>query len=114
MCYKFYTFQNSIFLQGKPAIAHRDLKSKNILVRQDGVCAVADLGLAVRYKDLQKKNYPENYPRHCVTVRIPQLDIMVIRLTQKYVYVYNYTNNNFCKTLFKSHNKEPEAKEPVY
>jgi len=35
--------------QGKPAIAHRDLKSKNILVRQDGVCAVADLGLAVRY-----------------------------------------------------------------
>jgi len=35
--------------QGKPAIAHRDLKSKNILVRHDGVCAVGDLGLAVRY-----------------------------------------------------------------
>ncbi|XP_023332900.1 TGF-beta receptor type-1 [Eurytemora carolleeae] len=34
---------------GKPAIAHRDLKSKNILVRHDGVCAVGDLGLAVRY-----------------------------------------------------------------
>jgi len=35
--------------QGKPAIAHRDIKSKNILVRHDGVCAVGDLGLAVRY-----------------------------------------------------------------
>lgn len=35
--------------QGKPAIAHRDLKSKNILVRHDGVCAIGDLGLAVRH-----------------------------------------------------------------
>ena len=36
-------------LLGKPAIAHRDLKSKNILVRSNGTCAIADLGLAVRY-----------------------------------------------------------------
>ncbi|XP_075588750.1 TGF-beta receptor type-1 isoform X5 [Dermatophagoides farinae] len=35
--------------QGKPAIAHRDLKSKNILVKMNGTCAIADLGLAVRY-----------------------------------------------------------------
>lgn len=35
--------------QGKPAIAHRDLKSKNILVKLNGVCAIGDLGLAVRY-----------------------------------------------------------------
>ena len=35
--------------QGKPAIAHRDLKSKNILVGGDGVCAIGDLGLAVRH-----------------------------------------------------------------
>ena len=38
--------------QGKPAIAHRDLKSKNILVSGDGggACAViGDLGLAVRH-----------------------------------------------------------------
>uniref|UniRef100_A0A5S6QFE1 receptor protein serine/threonine kinase n=1 Tax=Trichuris muris TaxID=70415 RepID=A0A5S6QFE1_TRIMR len=33
----------------KPAIAHRDLKSKNILVRYDNSCCIADLGLAVRY-----------------------------------------------------------------
>ncbi|UYV76081.1 ACVR1C [Cordylochernes scorpioides] len=36
--------------QGKPAIAHRDLKSKNILVKSNGSCAIADLGLAVRYQ----------------------------------------------------------------
>ncbi|XP_003427942.1 TGF-beta receptor type-1 isoform X7 [Nasonia vitripennis] len=35
--------------QGKPAIAHRDLKSKNILVRTNGTCAIGDLGLAVRH-----------------------------------------------------------------
>ncbi|KRT85860.1 protein kinase, partial [Oryctes borbonicus] len=35
--------------QGKPAIAHRDLKSKNILVKYNGTCAIGDLGLAVRH-----------------------------------------------------------------
>merc|ERR1719367_324068 len=34
---------------GKPAIAHRDLKSKNILVKKDLTCAIADLGLCVRH-----------------------------------------------------------------
>lgn len=32
----------------KPAIAHRDFKSKNILVRNDGECVIADLGMAVK------------------------------------------------------------------
>ncbi|XP_013382711.1 TGF-beta receptor type-1 [Lingula anatina] len=35
--------------QGKPAIAHRDLKSKNILVKRNATCCIADLGLAVRH-----------------------------------------------------------------
>ncbi|XP_074662656.1 TGF-beta receptor type-1-like [Tubulanus polymorphus] len=35
--------------QGKPAIAHRDLKTKNILVKNNGTCCLADLGLAVRH-----------------------------------------------------------------
>ena len=46
----------------KPAIAHRDIKSKNILVRNDLQCCIADFGLAVM-KDLRgdsKINMPTN------------------------------------------------------
>ncbi|KAL3287137.1 hypothetical protein HHI36_001617 [Cryptolaemus montrouzieri] len=35
--------------QGKPAIAHRDIKSKNILVKANGTCCIADFGLAVTH-----------------------------------------------------------------
>lgn len=35
--------------QGKPAIAHRDIKSKNILVKSNGTCCIADFGLAVTH-----------------------------------------------------------------
>jgi len=35
--------------QGKPGIAHRDLKSKNILVKSNLTCCIADLGLAVKH-----------------------------------------------------------------
>merc|ERR1711915_742494 len=35
--------------RGKPAIAHRDIKSRKILVKNDGTAAIADFGLAVRY-----------------------------------------------------------------
>lgn len=37
------------FSLGKPAMAHRDIKSRNILVKADGSCCIADLGLAVRF-----------------------------------------------------------------
>lgn len=37
---------------GKPAIAHRDIKSKNILVKNNGQCCIADLGLAVMHSQL--------------------------------------------------------------
>ena len=37
-------------MQGKPGIAHRDLKSKNILVRGDGECVIGDFDLAVIQK----------------------------------------------------------------
>ncbi|CAB1330136.1 unnamed protein product, partial [Coregonus sp. 'balchen'] len=36
--------------QGKPAIAHRDLKSRNILVKRNGQCCIADLGIVEEYR----------------------------------------------------------------
>jgi len=38
--------------QGKPGIAHRDLKSRNILVKRDLSCAIADLGLCVKHNSV--------------------------------------------------------------
>ncbi|XP_075036941.1 activin receptor type-1 [Mixophyes fleayi] len=49
--------------QGKPAIAHRDLKSKNILVRKNGQCCIADLGLAVMHSQSTNQLDVGNNPR---------------------------------------------------
>nr|XP_020860599.1 activin receptor type-1C isoform X4 [Phascolarctos cinereus] len=47
--------------KGKPAIAHRDLKSKNILVKKCEACAIADLGLAVKHDSvLNTIDIPQN------------------------------------------------------
>lgn len=47
--------------QGKPAIAHRDLKSKNVLVNKNGQCCIADLGLAVmHFQDTNKLDVGNN------------------------------------------------------
>ena len=35
--------------EGKPPIVHRDLKTRNILVKGDYSCCIADLGLALRF-----------------------------------------------------------------
>jgi len=41
--------------EGKPAMAHRDIKSKNILVKNNGTCCLADLGLAVLHTSVNDK-----------------------------------------------------------
>nr|XP_003223320.1 PREDICTED: bone morphogenetic protein receptor type-1A [Anolis carolinensis] len=47
--------------QGKPAIAHRDLKSKNVLIKRNGTCCIADLGLAVKFNsDTNEVDVPLN------------------------------------------------------
>jgi serine/threonine protein kinase len=36
----------------KPAIAHRDLKSRNVLVKNDGTCCICDLGLSIKFQSM--------------------------------------------------------------
>ncbi|KAL5258003.1 hypothetical protein ACHWQZ_G012826 [Mnemiopsis leidyi] len=48
----------------KPAIAHRDVKSKNILVKSNMECCINDLGLAVRHDS--KNDEVERPPDHRV------------------------------------------------
>eukprot|EP00062_Callorhinchus_milii_P013009 gi/632960651/ref/XP_007896316.1/ PREDICTED: activin receptor type-1-like [Callorhinchus milii] len=55
---------NEIFgTEGKPAIAHRDLKSKNILVRKNLHCCIADLGLAVMHSQTNNQLDVGNNPK---------------------------------------------------
>lgn len=48
---------------GKPAIAHRDIKSKNILVKKNGQCAIADFGLAVKFLSESNEIHIAQNPR---------------------------------------------------
>lgn len=53
--------QEIIGKEGKQAIAHRDIKSKNILVKTDGECCIADFGLCVLFDpSTQSLNVAEN------------------------------------------------------
>ena len=45
--------------QAKPAIAHRDMKTKNVLVKNNMTCCIADFGLAV-FKNQNEMNIPTN------------------------------------------------------
>lgn len=44
---------------GKSCIAHRDINSRNILVRHDLTCCICDLGLAVIPKRSENKSISE-------------------------------------------------------
>ncbi|MBN3277521.1 ACV1C protein, partial [Polyodon spathula] len=61
--YPYHSAENAVTIKlGKPAIAHRDLKSKNILVKKNGTCAIADLGLAVKHDSVTNMiDIPSNH-----------------------------------------------------
>jgi bone morphogenetic protein receptor type-1B len=56
--------QEIISTQYKPCIAHRDLKTKNILVKSNLECCIADFGLAVRFNSsINQLDYGASFPK---------------------------------------------------
>ena len=70
--------------QGKPAIAHRDLKSRNILVKRDLTCAIGDLGLCVRHKpETDSVDIPVNTKQGTKRYMAPEVTLTKYKCTQK-------------------------------
>jgi serine/threonine protein kinase len=47
-------------MENKQPIAHRDIKSRNILVSSSGECVIGDLGLALRLDDFHRQKMEIN------------------------------------------------------
>lgn len=60
----------------KPAIAHRDLKTKNILVKSDMTCVIGDLGLAVRRETLETEVADINHMDRVGTIRYMSPEVL--------------------------------------
>lgn len=65
-------------------MAHRDLKSKNILVKSDGTCVIADFGLAVTHSHVTGKLDLGNNPK-VGTKRYMSPEVLDERYTSKYM-----------------------------
>jgi serine/threonine protein kinase len=53
----------------KPSIAHRDLKTKNILIKNNFECCIGDFGLAVRFNSQTNKMECETSPNTFIKIR---------------------------------------------
>jgi len=59
--------------RGKPKIAHRDIKTKNILVKDDLTCCIGDFGLAVSDNDQIEKEVLKNERESTIRYMAPEV-----------------------------------------
>ncbi|CAF4302428.1 unnamed protein product, partial [Rotaria sordida] len=109
-----FTIANGLFYlhlsidatNGKPALAHRDLKTKNILVKKDLSCCIADLGLAVSEVRQKSDNNQEHIvidikPNHRVgTIRYMSPEILDKTLNDQSFESYKATDLSALGLIF--------------
>lgn len=60
--------------RGKPSIAHRDIKSKNILVKENLQCCIADFGLAIKVdSDTKEVDFGNNSRLPTIRYMAPEI-----------------------------------------
>lgn len=70
---------------GKPGIAHRDLKSKNILVKANLSCAIGDLGLAVRHNPKTDTiDIPSTHRVGTKRYMAPEVSLVKVKIEQSF------------------------------
>ena len=77
--------------RGKPSIAHRDVKSKNILVKENLQCCIADLGLAIKV-DSETKEIDFG-----VNTRLPTIRYMAPEILENPENINCYTFDTYQK-----------------
>lgn len=66
----------------KPSIAHRDIKSRNILVKRNRECCIADFGLAVMKSSNSNMNFPSNPRQGTKRYMAPEILSEIIDMTR--------------------------------
>ena len=77
----------------KPPVAHRDLKSKNILMKSDGACVLADFGLAVSQEELPNLEFTKVYIILHLLFSFPSSPAYIFALLLSTFYILCFASN---------------------
>lgn len=86
----------------KPCIAHRDMNSRNILIKADGSCCICDLGLAVQISG--SKYFSNGEEQHAETKSINDVRKLFLLLSIYYYAIFALFYISLCRfTLLGRH-----------
>lgn len=64
----------------KPAVSHRDLNSRNVLVKADGTCAIIDFGLSMKLTGNRPARHGEEENAAISEVRVREVALLSLSL----------------------------------